>query len=284
MKVKELYIYPVKSLRGIRLTHADLTPLGLKFDRHWMIIDSNNRFVTQRKHSKMILIQTKISDGFLQLNKEGMPELNVNLVGSLSNAPTVSATIWHDECQVIDEGEECAQWITNALESKKPLRLVRMAPNEKRPQSKSERFGAENTTQFADAVSYLICHQSSLEVLNEALIKKAIEISDMEQFRPNIVLENTHNELDAFQEHQVKIFQHDNYSLVSRDPCQRCIMPTINLQTGEKHPKQEPYKTLVSLNPMPDNIKAPAFGQNATLTAESNGQIIKVGDKVTATF
>ena len=61
-------------------------------------------------------------------------------------------------------------------------------------------------------------------------------------------------------------------------------MPTINIQTGEKDSKQEPYKTLVTLNPMPDNLKAPAFGQNATLVPESNGGIVNVGDDISVVF
>ena len=280
MKINELYIYPVKSLRGIPVEKAELTPLGLRFDRHWMIIDDNNQFVTQRKHPNMVLIKTRLSDNFLHLSKQGMPEVQIPLTPTSSNKQAISATIWRDECQVIDEGKEFGFWITKALDSKKPLRLVRMAPNKQRPQSQGERFGNENTTQFSDAVSYLICHQSSLNVLNDALIEKDFEPSSIEQFRPNIVLENTNNELNAFQEHHVTSFNHTNYSLVSRDPCQRCIMPTVNIQTGEKHPKQEPYKTRVTLNPMPDNPKAPAFGQNATLAPESNGQIITIGDNI----
>ncbi|MGH1428579.1 MAG: MOSC domain-containing protein [Arenicella sp.] len=284
MKVSQLYIYPVKSLRGIAVEKAELTPLGLRYDRHWMIIDDNNQFVTQRKHPNMVLVKTRLSDNFLHLSKEGMPELQIPLAPASSNKHTISATIWRDECQVVDEGDEFGRWITQALQSKKTLRLVRMAPNEQRPQSQGERFGHENTTQFSDAVSYLVCHQSSLNTLNDALVDKGFEPSTVEQFRPNIVLENTDNEFNAFQEHQVRSFKHQNYTLESRDPCQRCIMPTIDIQTGEKHPKQEPYKTLVTLNPMPDNPKAPAFGQNATLTPESNGEHITIGDNISVIF
>jgi len=154
-----------------------------------------------------------------------------------------------------------------------------MATGEKRPQSNADRFGKNTTTLFSDSVGYLLCNQSSLDELNLELNRKGFEPCTMEQFRPNIVLRDSEQQsLAAFAEHQTKIFENANYSFISCDPCQRCIVPTVDIQTGTKHPEQEPYKTLVPLNPMPDKPKAPAFGQNAVLDSQSNGQIIQIGD------
>ncbi len=285
MEISQLFIYPIKSLRGIQVTNAELTPLGLRFDRHWMIINDKNQFVTQRKHPKMVLIKTKLSDEYLHLSANGMDDLDIPLQRDPSQlANTSLATIWNDQCTVSTENDDANNWITKALDSKKPLRIVRMADDHQRPQSNAERFGENNTTQFADAVSYLLCHESSLNRLNDTLIENQLEPSDMEQFRPNIVIKNSSDTslptLAAFQEHKVKKFANSHYGFISCDPCQRCIMPTINLQTAIKHPQQEPYKTLVHLNPMPDNPKAPAFGQNLTLLSKSIGQTISVGDQV----
>ncbi len=285
MEISQLFIYPVKSLRGIRVTQAELTPLGLRFDRHWMIINDKDQFVTQRKHPRMVLVKTKLDNDYLYLSSQGMEDLKISLAvdtDQLSN--TTKATIWNDECTVTIENDIANQWITDALESKKPLRLVRMADGHQRPQSKAERFGENNTTQFADAVAYLLCHESSLDRLNESLTEKQLTPCDIEQFRPNIVIKNSLDKeqptLAAFQEHQVQKFANSHYGFISCDPCQRCIMPTINLLTAIKDPQQEPYKSLVQLNPMPDNPKAPAFGQNLTLLSKSIGQTITVGDEM----
>jgi len=148
-----------------------------------------------------------------------------------------------------------------------------MAENEARPQSKPERFGINTTTLFADTAPYLICHQSSLEQLNKSLVNKGFDSALMEQFRPNIVIENSPiAQLEPFEEHKIQQLTHDDYSLLMCDPCQRCIVPTINIDTAERHPQQEPYKTLVSMNPMPDNPKAAAFGQNAILDISNTEQ------------
>ncbi len=37
MQLKQIVYYPVKSMSGITLTEADITPSGLKHDREWMI-------------------------------------------------------------------------------------------------------------------------------------------------------------------------------------------------------------------------------------------------------
>jgi len=287
MKVSELHLYPVKSLKGFQVEHAELTPLGLKYDRAWMIVDESNQCITQRKHPQMILIKTAIEQECLKISAKGNEDIFIPLESThaeSSKKPSFSAVVWGDECQVSEDttdinGVDISVWLTSVIGSKKTLRLVRMALGEKRPQSNGERFGENTTTQFADSVSYLLCNQSSLDALNLELNKKGFEPCTMEQFRPNIVLVDSQQQsLAPFSEHQTKVFENANYAFKSCDPCQRCIVPTVNIQTGVKHPKQEPYKTLVPLNPMPNNPKAPAFGQNAVLTPESNGQMIQIGD------
>ena len=44
VQISQLNIYPVKSLKGISLNESEVTVEGLKYDRNWMIIDSENKF------------------------------------------------------------------------------------------------------------------------------------------------------------------------------------------------------------------------------------------------
>jgi len=277
MKVSELYLYPVKSLRGFKVEQAELTPLGLKYDRAWVIIDETNKCITQRKYPQMVLIKTTIEQKHLKISALGKEDIFISLEPKTSKETknqNLTAIVWGDECTVTEDatdinGTDISNWLTTSIGSRKKLRLVRMANGKKRPQSNADRFGENTTTLFADSVGYLICNQSSLDTLN----------CTMERFRPNIVLIDSNKQsLSSFAEHETTKFENTNYSLISCDPCQRCIVPTVDIQTGTKHPQQEPYKTLVSLNPMPENPKAPAFGQNTVLTPSSNGQIIKIDD------
>ena len=43
-----LHIYPIKSCAGLSPERAKVTPWGLEWDRHWMVVDVNDAFVTQR--------------------------------------------------------------------------------------------------------------------------------------------------------------------------------------------------------------------------------------------
>ena len=40
--VKELFIYPIKSLAGIRVESAKAEEMGFENDRRWMLIDEEN--------------------------------------------------------------------------------------------------------------------------------------------------------------------------------------------------------------------------------------------------
>ena len=62
MQVTELNIYPVKSLRGVHLSAARLTPRGLAYDRHWMVVDKARRFVTQRANPPMARVAVRLTD------------------------------------------------------------------------------------------------------------------------------------------------------------------------------------------------------------------------------
>lgn len=98
----------------------------------------------------------------------------------------------------------------------------------------------------------------------------------MRHFRPNIVLQG----LPAFAEHDVQTLTLGDNKLKLVDHCQRCVMITVNPDTGENLANALPFRELAALNPMPTNAKAPAFGVNATLLGGTAPSIIHVGDTV----
>ena len=55
-----MFIYPIKSLRGISLTSGIVTDRGFQNDRHWMIVDDKNKFFTLREFPKMALLNVEI--------------------------------------------------------------------------------------------------------------------------------------------------------------------------------------------------------------------------------
>jgi uncharacterized protein YcbX len=278
MHISQLFIYPVKSLRGFSVQTATLTPQGLQYDRQWMIINENNTFVTQRKMPHMVLIHTRIEKNRLVLSVPSKPQLPPLTIDMLSppTSPAIEATVWKDTCSVIDEGKTASDWLHRALgNTKHTLRLVRMA-TVPRPQSQPHLLGKHTHTYFADAAPFLITNTASLKRVNQQLQAANYDTVPMENFRPNIVITG----LDAFQEHAIEQLHHADYQLKHCYPCQRCIMPTINIDTGERHPQQQPFSCIADINAMPNNAKAPAFGENAILL-NGDASTIRVGDTLT---
>jgi hypothetical protein len=61
-QITDLYIYPVKSLKGIALTEAQTAKRGLEFDREWMVTDDQYNFISQREIELMTTIVLIISN------------------------------------------------------------------------------------------------------------------------------------------------------------------------------------------------------------------------------
>ena len=60
-----LFVYPVKSCRGIELLQAQLTPRGLQYDREWMVVSHDGRFLTQREAPRLVLVGTALHNASL---------------------------------------------------------------------------------------------------------------------------------------------------------------------------------------------------------------------------
>ena len=54
-------------MNGVELSSADVFQHGLKFDRNWMLVDSNNTFITRRERPELSLIETSLSENEVRL-------------------------------------------------------------------------------------------------------------------------------------------------------------------------------------------------------------------------
>lgn len=83
--IQDLWLYPVKSCRGIRVTHANLTATGLEFDRAWCVVDrdgvnvSQCEAISQRRMPSLAKIAVAFSEDrtLLLLDAPGMPRIAV---------------------------------------------------------------------------------------------------------------------------------------------------------------------------------------------------------------
>ncbi|WP_173835004.1 MOSC domain-containing protein [Halomonas sp. HG01] len=288
MRITQLNIYPVKSLRGIALDQATLTERGLALDRHWMVVDARGRFVTQRECPAMAKVTVRLEPSRLVLEHPEAAPLAVPL--ARHGLERLEVSIWKDTCEALDEGAEAAQWLTAVLgdgrrrdgrqgDEEGGLRLVRF-PEERRREVEADYLRGESAhTAFPDGYPLLVAHQASLERLNERLAEKGLDPVPMSRFRPNVVVEGE----GAFAE-----IDWDELALGSgvrlglRKPCKRCKIITQDQRTGEAPVPKEPLKTLVEMDTQP-GWKGAFFGQNA-VPLDGIGLTLRVGDDATATI
>ena len=275
VQITDLFIYPVKSLKGISLNKSETALRGLKFDREWMITNSDYEFITQREIESMATIEVSIGSGALMLSSKNNTQYTIPLDSNKSEP--IQASVWGDKCDAYDEGDGASLWLTNVLGQYKgkSLRLVRFAKQGVRPVPSKYLDGREAQSAFSDQFPYLITSWESLERLNKGLIKNRSQVVKMDRFRPNIVVKGVEG-LEKKTSHNF-LCQKSGYSFGLRKPCKRCKIITINQEDGEIDNPKEPLSTLASLS-FSDEINGAFFGQNAILLSTKN-YTLKVGDE-----
>ena len=274
VQITDLFIYPVKSLKGISLNEAETALRGFKYDREWMITDSNYHFLTQREIEAMATITVSISKDLLLLESAKGNELKINL--DAQRKESVQVSVWYDICDAYDEGENASYWLTDELGfwQGKTLRLVRFCSDRKRPVPIKYLHGRKAESSFSDQFPYLITTWDSLKKLNEGLRENGKLEVTMARCRPNIVVSDIVSiENKTFLD---LTSQDGNYEFGLRKPCKRCKITTINQDSGEIIDFKEPLTTLTSLNFNSENYGA-FFGQNAILLSDQEC-IVSVGD------
>ncbi|MDQ7732469.1 MOSC N-terminal beta barrel domain-containing protein [Halomonas sp. SpR1] len=278
MEITQLNIYPVKSLKGISVNHSTLQEHGLAWDRRWMLVDAQQRFVTQRQLPALATVEVALTDEYLVLSHSNVEPLNVPLAEPEGNLRLVS--VWNDHCKALPESEEVSRWLVAALgEQAQGLSMVRFATEFTRAVEEDFLDGGAAHTYFSDGYPFLIATTGSLDALNQALVAKGEAPVPMNRFRPNIVIKS--DEAWAEDRWATLSEQSGAFQLALRKPCKRCKVTTIDQHTAAVPAPAEPLKTLIELNTQPTQ-KGAHFGQNATLI-EGSGNVIRVGDKLSVT-
>lgn len=228
--LKNISIYPVKSLRGHDVLQADAERMGLKNDRRLMVVDPQGMFLTQRDYARMALITPMLADGNISLSAPGMPALTI----PLSNlGQRMNVEIWSSAgVQAMDQGNLPAEWLSEFL--KMPARLVRMAADYQRKVSPDYAIQPDDHVSFADGFPILIVSQESLDDLNSRLEQPI----PMDRFRPNLVVSG----VLPFAEDNWKRLRIGDVELALVKPCARCNVPGIDQATAEIG--KEPNATL----------------------------------------
>ncbi|WP_367372429.1 MOSC domain-containing protein [Pseudomonas lini] len=264
LRLSALYRFPLKSGKGETLNKVSLDKLGLDGDRRWMLVDeASGRFLTQRAVAKMSQLSALWNaDGGLTLSAPDHSPIDIALPDG--DADLRGVTIWRDTLRVPDAGDAAGAWVSEFIG--KPTRLVQV-PLDRARTTQSGYGKDDDQVAFADGFPLLLIGQASLEDLSSKVGRPL----EMLRFRPNLVIEGS----AAYAEDGWKRIRIGDVEFRVVKSCSRCILTTIDPQTGERSEDREPLATLQKYRAEADGAM---FGQN--LVNDGNGRL-EVGMPVT---
>ena len=264
-KVTGLWIYPVKSCRGISLREMQMGDTGPMHDRQWMIVDSLNHFISLRTHPKLAEIKTSLQGPFLHLYL-GTNKVLINRTEECDLIEPV--TVWGDNFNAGIEAKDVNETLSDFLSES--VKLVRY----QRQSFRDLKGGATEVvkqTMFADGRPVLLVNENSLSDLNSKLRDQGSEPAVLERFRSNIIVDG----LDPFAEDKINEVQIGEVILSRPKLCARCPIVTQDIETGNVVSK-ETLKTLAKFRQFGSGSGV-MFGLNLT---PSKLGLIRINDAV----
>ncbi|WLQ33800.1 MOSC domain-containing protein [Streptomyces castrisilvae] len=266
--VRELAYYPVKGCAGVRVDTARVTGTGLEHDRTFMVVDAaEGTFRSQRAHPAMAVLRAEVLDSgtVLALFTEGVGALRTDIV---PDGPRREVSMFgKDLGPAVDQGDEAAQWFSDALGL--PSRLVRVVPG-------FDRDGWGDTPgklNFADAHAVLVTSTASLAGLNERITARGAAPVPMDRFRPNIVL--TGDDTPHFEDGAARMTL-GTVELAHSVKALRCNVTLVDQLTG-RGAGPEPLRTLATYRREPEYGNKVSFGAKNAVVREG---VVRVGDRV----
>lgn len=216
--LREIWIYPVKSLRGVRVEASAIDDRGLVGDRRFMVVDDAGRFVTQREHPRLALVAASLGSGALHLATPGAAvEVPLDV-----DAGARAVTVWDDMVDAVDAGDDAAALLSGHIDA--DVRLVRMPGSTRRAADPGHARDGD-LVGFQDGFPFLLVSRASVD----AIAARVDDAIDVRRFRPNLVVDG----VDAFAEDDWTSFAIGDVTFHARKPCARCQVVDVDPDSGE---------------------------------------------------
>jgi molybdenum cofactor sulfurtransferase len=252
-KVNNIFIYPVKSCAPLEIDSSwQLCDSGFLYDRNWILIDSNQIPLTQKRLPQLAALQPQIDikRNLFMLSFDGqkfeMP-LEIDDMTAAKQVNVCAHKIFGFDC-----GDEVAQWLQDIFQLNEPIRLVRVSP-QLMQDSKCVLKLTEKKS-FVNQGDFLLISLNSIRKLRSFLLDsldldsrhvkekdlKSFDEELVKQFRANFVIEVLNETSDCgFDEenwNKMRILNRD-LEFVRTNLCTRCQM--INLNQNSNTSKDE---------------------------------------------
>lgn len=220
--VTELWVYPVKSLGGIRVDEAEIHPAGFRWDRRWMVVDSQGRFLTRRTEAAMCRIGVALEGESFRLSADGFGDVTMPI--EVDGPPELEVLVWGSQVQAVPGPAPASAWLEAVLG--RSCRLVYQPAGSLRPVNPE--FGrAGDVVSFADGYPVMLTTESSVADL-AARVPDVIMTTT--RFRPNIVVSgSTAYAEDGWTRVHIGAAQFDHVK-----PCERCVVVDTDPESGAR--------------------------------------------------
>lgn len=254
-RLARIDLYPFKSLDGATVRTATVLPSGaLQHDRAFALVDSSGKFVNGKRDASIHRVRSQFSENFT--------EITVWIEGSAGR----------DRFPLSVETDSLEAWFSNYFS--KPVTL-----------QQNRDLGFPDDT---DSPGPTVISTATLQAVANWYGLKLAEVR--QRFRTNLEIDN----VPAFWEDHLfspsgepVAFRIGEVTFHGINPCQRCIVPTRNTQTGQAtadFQKQFVQKRAATL---PETVARSRFNHfyrlaiNTQLAPQSAVTPLKVGDKIT---
>ncbi len=263
IKVTSLHLYPVKSLAGISVDRIEMDSFGPKYDRRWLVVDGEGRFLTQRQHPLMAKVKVRLTEkSLILIQGKDSVEIPFDQKGGL-----IEGSVWSHVGPMIDCGKEASRFLSYALSTES--RLMRM-PDEHKRVSNGQ---TQRPISFVDSRQLLVVSTESLDWLNSQLISRGEAAMPMDRFRANIVLTGGEGRFYEDKWAEVKL---GTAHLEREKMCGRCVVITTDQENGQRM-SPAPLAILAKEHPA-EGGKGAAFGTYFN-SVDGKG-VISIGDEI----
>jgi len=255
MNIAEIFVYPIKSLRGIAVDEALVCGYGLEHDRQWMLVDGESKMITQRECPRVATLHPHVEDGRLRVALPGGGEIIVPFSADAWTEQQVTVDVWGHIYVGVVGADAINAGLSQAVGAQCRLAYIR-----------SDVFRTQHEVAFHDDSPLLVISQSSLDELNRRLPAPL----PMNRFRPNLVV----SDAKAFEEDLWQRIAIGDTVLRAVKQCERCVTTTVDQSVGAFR-GPEPLRTLATFRRKRENV---AFGQY--FRPESKRTRLHRGDEV----
>ncbi|XP_077960670.1 molybdenum cofactor sulfurase isoform X1 [Gasterosteus aculeatus] len=228
-----------------------LGPLGLLYDRSWMVVNGNGVNLGQKREPRLCLVrpQVHLPSNKLLLRAPGMDTISVPLKNNTQTHESYQvcqSKVCGDRVEAVDCGDEAASWLSDFLGQ--PCRLIRQSPDFTRD-GKKRLSGAATSTSLSlvNEAPYLMINRASAELIHKLMSSRQDDTEGdrlldtqnvISRFRANLVIAGG----EPFEEDNWPHLIIGNTRFVVAGQCGRCQMVGVDQETGSK--TKEPLMSL----------------------------------------